>query len=67
MNEEVIDEEAIVLAEAEDVRVEAAAPVRARTTTKARTMFFMGVAPCGDGRTKVVDNLDIQKIGSYCR
>ena len=39
--EDVIEEEAIVLAEAEDVRVEAAAPVRARTTTKARTMFFM--------------------------
>ncbi len=40
-DEEVIEAEAIVLAEAEDVRVEAAAPVRARTTTKARTMFFM--------------------------
>jgi hypothetical protein len=41
MNEDVMEEEAIVLADAEDVRVEAAAPVRARTTTKARTMFFM--------------------------
>lgn len=31
----------VVLAEAEEIWVEAAAPVRARTTTKARTMFFM--------------------------
>jgi hypothetical protein len=40
-DEEVIDEAAIVRAEADEVLVEAAAPVRARTTTKARTMFFM--------------------------
>jgi hypothetical protein len=34
--------------EAEDVWVEAAAPVMARTTTKARTMFFMSYpfGPC---------------------
>jgi len=38
---ECIEEEAIVRAEADDVWVEAAAPVRARTTTKARTMIFM--------------------------
>jgi hypothetical protein len=31
----------VVLAEVEEIWVEAAAPVRARTTTKARTMFFM--------------------------
>jgi hypothetical protein len=31
----------VVLAEVEEICVEAAAPVRARTTTKARTMFFM--------------------------
>ena len=36
-----MDEEAIVRAEADDVWVEAAAPVRARTTTNARTMVFM--------------------------
>jgi hypothetical protein len=36
-----MDEEAIVRAEADDVWVEATAPVRARTTTKARTMVFM--------------------------
>ena len=36
-----MEEEAIVRAEADDVWVEAAAPVRARTTTKARTRFFM--------------------------
>jgi len=41
MNDEVIEEEAIVWAEADDVLVEAAAPVRARRTTKAGTMFFM--------------------------
>jgi hypothetical protein len=39
--EEVIEDEAIARAETADVWVEAAAPVRARTTTKARTMFFM--------------------------
>jgi len=35
--------EAVIVAwvEAEEIWVEAAAPVRARTTTKARTMFFM--------------------------
>jgi hypothetical protein len=38
---EVIDEEAIVRAEAEDVWVEATAPVRASTTTNARTMIFI--------------------------
>jgi len=38
---ECIEEEAIVRAEADDVWVEATAPVRARTTTKARTMIFM--------------------------
>jgi hypothetical protein len=32
-------------AEAEAIRVEAATPVRARTTTNARTKFFMGKAP----------------------
>jgi hypothetical protein len=31
--------------DAEAICVEAAAPVRARTMTKARTMFFMGNAP----------------------
>jgi hypothetical protein len=31
----------VALEEAEDVWVVAAAPERARTTTKARTMFFM--------------------------
>jgi hypothetical protein len=31
----------LCVAEAEGVRVVAVAPVRARTTTKARTMFFM--------------------------
>jgi hypothetical protein len=31
--------------EAEAIRVEDAAPVRARITTKARTMFFMGFTP----------------------
>ncbi len=36
-----MDEEAIERAEADDVWVEATAPVRARTTTKARTMVFM--------------------------
>ncbi len=37
-----IEEEAIERAEADaDVWVEAIAPVRARTTTNARTMFFM--------------------------
>jgi len=39
--EERMEAETIVLAEAVDVWVEAAAPVRARTTTKARTMIFM--------------------------
>lgn len=38
---ECMEEEAIVRAEADDVWVEATAPVRARTTTKARTMFFI--------------------------
>jgi hypothetical protein len=47
MNEELMEEEAIVRAEADDVWVEAAAPVRARTTTKARTMIFMVVTPLG--------------------
>lgn len=41
ITEEVIEEAAIVQAEADDVWVEATAPVRARTTTKARTMIFM--------------------------
>jgi hypothetical protein len=36
-----MEEEAIVFAEAAEVWVEAAAPVRARTTTKARIQFFM--------------------------
>jgi len=31
--------------EAEETWVEATAPVRARTTTKARTMYFMGTTP----------------------
>lgn len=35
----------VVLAEAEEIWVEAAAPVRARTTTKARTMFFIAGYP----------------------
>jgi len=33
--------ETVVLMEAAEIWVEAAAPVRARTTTKARTMFFI--------------------------
>src|SRR6185437_15707284 len=33
----------VVLVEAEEIWVEAAAPVRARTTTKARTMFFIWI------------------------
>jgi hypothetical protein len=37
----VLATESLALEEAEAVWVEAAAPVRARTTTKARTMFFM--------------------------
>jgi len=41
MAEEVIVDEAIVRAEADEVLVEATAPVRARTTTNARTMIFM--------------------------
>jgi hypothetical protein len=41
MRRDCIDEDAIIRAEADDVWVEATAPVRARTTTKARTMFFM--------------------------
>jgi hypothetical protein len=36
-----MDEEATVRAEADDVCVEATAPVSARTTTNARTMIFM--------------------------
>lgn len=35
----------VALEEAEEVWVVAAAPVRARTTTKARTMFFMAGYP----------------------
>jgi hypothetical protein len=38
-------EAVIVLAEAEEVWVEAATPVRARTTTNARTMIFMVESP----------------------
>jgi len=36
-----MEEDAIVRAEADDVWVEATAPVIARATTNARTMFFM--------------------------
>jgi hypothetical protein len=37
--------EAVMVVLAEEIWVEAAAPVRARTTTKARTMFFMMTTP----------------------
>ena len=45
MKLECIEAEAIVRAEADDVWVEATAPVRARTTTNTRTMVFMGITP----------------------
>jgi hypothetical protein len=44
---DVIDDAAMDLGEAEEVWVEATAPVRARTTTNARTMVFIIVAPWG--------------------
>jgi len=37
----VLEATIMVLADEEEICEEAAAPVRARTTTKARTMFFM--------------------------
>jgi hypothetical protein len=55
ITEECMDEEAIVLAEADDVWVEAAAPVRARTTTNARTMIFMVLLLRGPVESYFVD------------
>ncbi len=54
------EEDAIVRADADEVWVEAMAPVSARTTTKARTMIFMGNCSWGIwwvllGSLKVVD------------
>lgn len=55
-----------VLEEAEEVWVVAAAPVRARTTTKARTMFFMTGYPksCISLLSILVDRFDRSRVGS---
>lgn len=56
-----------VLEEAEEVWVVAAAPVRARTTTKARTMFFMTEYPksCISLLSILVDRFDRLRVGSF--
>jgi hypothetical protein len=56
-----------VLEEAEEVWVVAAAPVRARTTTKARTMFFMTGYPksCISLLSILVDRFDRLRVGSF--
>ena len=60
-------EATMVLEEAEEVWVVAAAPVRARTTTKARTMFFMTGYPksCISLLSILVDRFDRSRVGSF--
>lgn len=51
----------------EEIWEEAAAPVRARTTTKARTMFFMTGYPksCISLLSILVDRFDRLRVGSF--
>jgi hypothetical protein len=60
-------EATMVLEEAEEVWVVEAAPVRARTTTKARTMFFMTGYPksCISLLSILVDRFDRLRVGSF--
>jgi len=55
----------VVWVDAEEIWVEAAAPVRARTTTKARTMFFMTRYPksCIPDLPISLDRFDRWSIG----
>lgn len=57
----------VALEEAEEVWLVAAAPVRARTTTKARTMFFMTEYPksCISQLSILVDRFDRLRVGSF--
>lgn len=57
----------VALEEAEEVWLVAAAPVRARTTTKARTMFFMTEYPksCISLLSILVDRFDRLRVGSF--
>lgn len=59
--------EAVIVVLAEEVWVVAAAPVRARTTTKARTMFFMTGYPksCISLLSILVDRFDRLRVGSF--
>ena len=63
----VLEATIMVLAEEEEIWEEAAAPVRARTTTKARTMFFMTGYPksCISLLSILVDRFDRLRVGSF--